>query len=178
MNRSDSMNRNRSLMTLFALALILTGTGCAQVMAAQQPPPLDREFLQPGVERPVVTSALGAPTTVDRSEGQEQLTESYSYVDGGAVNHWLGKTARILLYTGGDVFTLFLSQVIWIPAELLLDGTEYQATVDYERRASDGRWVAAQIVERDKEGEESFARGARTSVQAAADSPASEIAAE
>ena len=52
---------------------------------------------------------------------------------------------------------------------MLLDGEEYVATIDYERRPSDDHWVASRIVELDEEGEQSFARGATPAVDVAAE---------
>lgn len=160
MDSISTISRNRNLWASLALLCwVFAATGCAQVMAYRQPPPLDRDFLQPGVERPVVAGRLGEPTSSEEHPGEGTLTESYSYADGGVVNGWGGKTGRIILYTAGDVFTLFLSQVLWMPAELLMDGTDYYTTVDYERRPIDDHWVAARIVERDTDGKETFARG-------------------
>ena len=51
---------------------------------------------------------------------------------------------------GGDFFTAFLSQALWIPTETALDGTEYSTTVDYERER--GRWVATSVEERRTDG--------------------------
>ena len=132
----------------------LFGTGCAQVMAARQPGPIDRSVLTANAERGAVIAALGSPATTDK-EG-ERLSDTYKYTDGGKVNGALGKSVRILLYSAGDFFTAFLSQVIWMPAELVMNGTDYSADVEYARDAQ-GSWVASRIVERKLEGDRKVA---------------------
>lgn len=132
----------------FVLAL---QAGCAQWMAIKQHGPLDRSILQPGAERNHIAATLGAPTvTNDGPNGM--LVDTYTYKDGGDRNQPIVRVGRVLLYTAGDVFTLFLSQLIWMPAELLLDGTDYNAFVEYQRSA-DGRWIAARVTERKTEGD-------------------------
>ncbi|NIR43051.1 MAG: hypothetical protein GWN54_02245, partial [Gammaproteobacteria bacterium] len=95
---------------------------------------------------------LGAPSATSEGVEGETLRDTYLYTDGGGTNRFGGKAARILLYTAGDVFTAFLTQLIWMPAELVLDGTDYSATVDYQRRPTDQQWVAVHIVETNQEG--------------------------
>lgn len=130
---------------------LIASTGCAQVMAAVQPSPLDRKVLLPGAERGAIVGTLGAPRATEEHPKQEIIRDTYRYTDGGLRNAWGSKAGRIVLYTAGDVFTLFLTQILWIPAELALRGTEYSATVEYVRRPSDQRWIAHRVTE-SKEG--------------------------
>jgi hypothetical protein len=53
----------------------------------------------------------------------------------------------VIVYTVGDVLTLFLTQLIWMPLELAFNGYDYTAVVDYERRESDEKWAARNINE-------------------------------
>jgi hypothetical protein len=139
---------------LAAIVVLAFGSGCAQVMAYRQPAPIDRDLLIAGADRGSVIGALGPPVVTE--ESGENLSDTYSYTDGGKVNATGWKAVRILLYTAGDVFTLFLDQVLWMPAELLMNGTKYTATVDYERNGS-RRWIAQQMVERKMEGDNEVA---------------------
>ena len=135
------------------VVLQISSLGCAQVMASRQAAPLDRGFLQPGAERGRIVATLGAPAVTDESPDRSRLTETYNYTDGGGANSKGAKAARILLYTAGDIFTAFLSQIIWMPMEMVLDGTDYSTTVEYRRRRTDHRWVAARVTETELEGD-------------------------
>ena len=135
---------------LAAIVVLAFGSGCAQVMAYRQPAPIDRDLLNAGANRGSVIGLLGSPVLSEESD--ENLSDTYSYTDGGKVNATGWKAVRILLYTAGDVFTLFLDQVLWMPAELLMNGTKYTATVDYERDGTNG-WHAERMVERKMEGD-------------------------
>jgi hypothetical protein len=134
-------------MRLAALVLVLAvEVGCAQYMAIRAPGPIDRDVLQPGAERTRIAATFGAPiVTNDTAPGK--VIDTYNYEDGGKRNPALPKAGRVILYTAGDVFTLFLDQVLWMPAELLMAATEYSANVEYQQRASDGRWIALRITE-------------------------------
>ena len=141
------------------LASLLLCSGCAQFMAARQPKNLHVEnVLQPGVERGVLIGTLGAPVATD-SDVEGRLTDIYRYCDGRSANSWGGKSIRILIYTAGDVFTLFLAQIIWIPIEIALSGKDYSATVDYQRGFEDHRWRVASWAETDTKGKVTKAGG-------------------
>ncbi len=128
---------SRRIVCRVALVLALgfaigMSSGCAQVMAIRQPAPLDRNLLAVGTDRTVVIGVLGAPVSVDdRNDGGR--TEIYKYVDGGTKNSWWSKSGRVLIYTAGDVFSVWLAQIIWMPLELAFRGTEYASTVGYDR---------------------------------------------
>ena len=129
-----------SSLRCLVLYFVFLGCGCAQFMVAHQPSPLERDdVLLAGVERSRVVSRFGAPIVME--ERGEVLHETYHYTDGGQSNSFSGKTLRILFYTAGDFFTLFVSQVVWMPAELLFDGTELAAFVNYVRSPEDGSWI-------------------------------------
>jgi S1-C subfamily serine protease len=149
--REKSMRRRAGLLKMRKVAILAlvaaAGMACAQVMAIRQPSRLDRKVLQPGAERAVIVGTLGAPRATEEGLDGLRMTDTYTYTDGGKRNHWGAKAGRIVLYTAGDVFTIFLTQILWIPSEMLLDGTEYSATVEYERRPSDGRWVTLRATE-------------------------------
>jgi len=135
--------------SLLAALVLMLSTGCAQVIAYRQPAPIDRDVLVSGAPRGVVMGVLGAP--VNTEEADDVLNDTYLYTDGGKVNHPASKAARILLYTAGDVFTAFLTQVLWMPAELLMNGTKYSASVDYARDGGEA-WAATRLVQSKLEG--------------------------
>jgi hypothetical protein len=139
---------------ILSLVILISGTGCAQVMAASQPKPIDQELFVAGMSRGEVSGRLGSPATSD--DRGDELIESYNYTDGGGINSMPGKAFRILLYTAGDVFTVFLTQILWIPIEIVLDGTEYTATVDYVKD-DHNRWIASSMVETTLDGDREVA---------------------
>src|SRR5437016_3924712 len=104
--------------TLIMATMILVAvfmSGCAQVMAFKQPKPYAPTSLASGAKRLDVIAELGQPASSEEHSGL--LTDSYRYVDGGSKNNGGSKTTRIILYTAGDLFTIFLDQVIWMPTE-------------------------------------------------------------
>ena len=118
-------------------------TGCAQVMAIRQPKPFTPGSLVTGAKRMDITAELGQPITSE--EHASHLTDAYRYIDGGKKNNALSKTGRVVVYTAGDLFTVWLDQVIWIPAEAFgFPGTVHAVTVDYAK-SDDGYWHAATI---------------------------------
>ena len=128
-------------------SLALLGTsGCAQYIAYKQPSPMDRSVLASGADRSRIAGTLGAPVSKE-DNGDGTITETYKYDDGGAKNSAASKTARIVFYTAGDLFTVFLDQIIWMPLELAFRGTPYTADVTYEK--VDRRWVATAYKEVD-----------------------------
>lgn len=141
----------KRLSTVLMIVTLLSG--CAQVMAFQQPGPRKcrPDVLREGVERSMVIGCLGSPLASDEhtqdDNDKEVLSDTYVYEDGGAKNAGWSKAGRVVLYTAGDIFTLFLTQLIWMPAEaMLLDATKHQAAVDYER-GSDSKWHVTQVAE-------------------------------
>ena len=118
-----------------SLLVSVLACGCAQNMALRKPGPFSPTGLKPGVERTAVVAELGEP--VSSKEKDSQLIEGYAYVDGGSMNSANGKTSRVVLYTAGDVFTLFLDQLIWMPTELYgFNGTDHSVTIEFAK--SDG----------------------------------------
>lgn len=130
-----------------AVALATAGSlGCAQTLALRQPGPLEcRETLAVEVARADVVACLGAPDeTVDTQDG---LLDIFTYEDGRGRNATWSKVGRTFLYTIGDLFTLFLTQLIFVPAEALaLEAVDYRAYVKYAADDS-GRWRVVEIEE-------------------------------
>src|ERR1700690_1858103 len=90
-------------------------TGCAQVMCLKQPKPFTPTTTCVGSRRTAIIGELGQP--VSSEDQTNSLSETYKYVDGGGKNNGGSKTIRVILYTGGDLFTLWLDQIIWMPTE-------------------------------------------------------------
>jgi len=134
------------------MALLLTGllasqllTGCAQFMAFNQPSPM-KPGLAVGEKRLTVMAQLGRPLTTEQHGSM--LTDVYRYTDGGTKNNALSKTARILVYTGGDLFTVWLDQVIWMPLEAFgFKGTIHAVTIDFSK-AVDESWEINHVDDR------------------------------
>lgn len=94
-----------------------------------------------GVDRSRVAGLLGTPIRQDdNTDGTE--TDVYKYKDGGKKNHAASKAGRILIYTAGDFFTLFLDQIISMPLELAFRGTDYTADITYEKQGTEWKAVA------------------------------------
>ena len=118
----------------------LLGSGCAQFMAIREPKPFKPASLASNVKRVDVIAELGQPLTSEQHSNV--LTDAYAYVDGGSKNHGASKAGRIFVYTAGDVFTLFLDQIIWMPTEHFgFAGTDHSVIVDYAK-GDDGFWRA------------------------------------
>lgn len=138
------MKTSKLILTVVPLILYgLFATGCAQFMAIKQPRPFTPCSLVTGAKRVDVVSELGQPITSETHANQ--LIDAYRYVDGGQKNCAISKTSRVLVYTAGDIFTCWLDQVIWIPAEAFgFPGTVHAVTVDYSKY-DDGFWHATTI---------------------------------
>lgn len=122
-------------------ALILCG--CAQFRAIDQPKPFKPTVTAVGAKRVNITGELGAPINSEENNGK--LVDTYKYVDGGGKNSGGAKVGRIILYTAGDLFTLFLDQLITWPAEIYgFAGTPHIVTVEYQK-GTDGFWHAVSV---------------------------------
>lgn len=129
-----------------AISAMMFLTGCAEIMAIKQPKPFTPTCLSPGAKRLTIIGELGQP--VSSEVRTNSITDVYKYVDGGAKNSAGSKTVRIIVYVGGDFFTLFLDQIIWMPTEAFgFAGTDHVVTVDY-LKAEDDSWQANHIDDR------------------------------
>jgi len=121
----------RIALVLSLAVIAVVASGCAQVMVVRQPSPFSPTTLEVGERRSVISGEIGPPVATET--GENRLTDTYNYVDGGPKNHWASKIARVLMYTAGDFFTLFLTQVVWLPMESMgFKGTTHSVVVDYE----------------------------------------------
>lgn len=102
----------------------------------KQPKPFTPTCLTAGTKRSAVIGELGQP--VNTETHTNSLTDVYKYVDGGSKNSGGSKTARVILYVGGDLFTCWLDQIIWMPTEKFgFSGTDHVVTIDYIKTDDD-----------------------------------------
>jgi hypothetical protein len=122
--------------------------GCAQFKAMDQPKPFKPTATVVGAKRVSVAGELGSPIESEESNGR--LVDTYKYVDGGGKNSTGSKVTRVVLYTGADVFTLFLAQLITWPTETAgFAGTTHVVTVEFEK-GPDGFWRATSVSDVDQ----------------------------
>ena len=132
---------------LFALAaaLVISAAGCATSVALRMDGPTADEEVQVDMQRSEVERVLNeSPTSMFQNQG---LTEvRYEYSDGPSPETKL----RTVLYVGADVFTLFLSELIFWPIELTSE--ERIKRVALAEYTPDNRLIGWQI-KRDSNGE-------------------------
>lgn len=151
--KAKSFYSKQGLRLGFISTLVCTGSllvcSCAQFRAMDQPKPFKPTATTVGAKRVSISGELGAPLNSEESKGQ--LVDTYKYVDGGSKNSGGAKVGRIVLYTAGDLFTLFLDQLITWPAEIYgFAGTTHIVTVEYEK-GEDGFWHAVSISDVDQQ---------------------------
>lgn len=122
------MHRSRISICLFASALMTAPSGCATYTAVRIPGPVADETIGIGSHRSDVEVVLKrSPTDVYR-EGDGTIAR-YQYQDGPPE----ASKGRVILYLAGDVFTLFLSELIFWPIEAYASGqTQRIATAHYD----------------------------------------------
>lgn len=102
------------VLTLLVLAL---QHGCATYVAVSMEGPADDELVKPGMQRTDVEAVLKTGPASEFKK-DERTNARYEYADGP--EH--ATKARALVYVAGDVFLLFLSELIFWPIELYADG--------------------------------------------------------
>lgn len=142
--QSGRYRQRRLVLSCLAIGVgVLMLTGCAQYAAMNQPKPFKPTATVVGAERGAVTAELGSP--IVSTERGDSLKETYKYADGGSKNKPASKTARVVVYSAGDVFTLFLDQLVTWPVETYaFAGTSHVVTVNYVK-GSGGFWCAETI---------------------------------
>jgi hypothetical protein len=106
----------KGLGVLVLLAAMAGATGCATYVALKMPGPARDREVTTGMERREVERVLGVGAASQyESAGREVVR--YEYADGPPQ----GTKVRSVLYVGADVFSLFLSELIFWPIELYAD---------------------------------------------------------
>jgi hypothetical protein len=102
--------------------------GCATVTAVKIPGPVADETIALGTHRKDVEVVLKS-TPVNEYHDGDGTTARYQYKNGP---HQASK-GRVILYIAGDVFTLFLSELIFWPIEAYASGrTDRIGTAHYD----------------------------------------------
>jgi len=108
---------------LFA-ALSLTTTGCAAVQAVRTSGPTPEHNIEPGMHRAEVEAILRTGASAYR-EPDGTIRARYEYVDGP---HQATKI-RAVVWLAADVFTLFLSEILLWPIEIVV-ASDAERTAD------------------------------------------------
>lgn len=108
-------------------ALAFNISGCSSVMALKQPSKKNMQVLNHGVARENVIAYLGAPSTSD-VKGDERV-DIYNFKQGYS-GGW--KASRAVFHLVMDVFTLFIWEIIGMPAEAIFDGNEMSVKVVFD----------------------------------------------
>ncbi len=111
----------------FAVAVMLSQTGCAVFMAAKQPPKKDLSVLRLGAPRSMLLAELGQPTATETRDGKK--VDVFSFTQGYSKP---AKAARAVFHGAADVFTLGLWEVVGTPTEAVFDGTKMALEVTYD----------------------------------------------
>jgi outer membrane protein assembly factor BamE (lipoprotein component of BamABCDE complex) len=102
-------------------------SGCAAVKATQQPSQRDLSVLEQGKPRTHVIAELGAPVWSDRYHNGNTV-DVFSFKQGYKKST---KAARAFAHGAADVMTVGLWEVVGIPTETMIDGTDVQLEVHY-----------------------------------------------
>ena len=118
-------------MYLKILSIALTSvllSNCSVYKAVNQPDAKDLSVLNKGTQRDVVIAELGVP--IHTSGPQNKTVDVFSFVQGYSNGN---KTARATWHALASASTAGLWEVIGTPAEMLADGTDVKAKVNYDR---------------------------------------------
>jgi hypothetical protein len=107
---------------------VFISSGCASYVAMNQPAPTDDQLVGIGMHRAEVEQILRTGGSAYQ-EPNDHVRVRYEYSDGAHQ----GTKARVLLYIAADLFTLFLSELIFWPIELAVQqNAERTAAADYD----------------------------------------------
>jgi hypothetical protein len=118
---------------MIALALIvgMLNSGCAVMMAANQPSKVDEGVLTAGMPRNAILAELGAPITTDTTNGKR--TDLISYTQGTGTG-W--KVGRAVFHGIADVATIFLWELIATPIETIWGKKDKSVQVVYDAKGN------------------------------------------
>ncbi|MCJ8330218.1 MAG: hypothetical protein HRT89_07515 [Lentisphaeria bacterium] len=114
----------------FSIVISLCSSGCAAMMAANQPDYTDLAFLHNGVSRTNVVAELGKPILSEK-DAKGNLIETYQFKQGYKTST---RVIRIMFHVAADVFTLFLWEFIGMPMETAFDGNVTTVNTTYDNK--------------------------------------------
>lgn len=88
------------------------GGGCASVAAMNMPGPTNDEAVKVGMHRSEVEGYLGVGPASEYDD-EDKVVTRYEYSDGPSG----ASKVRVLVYVAADIFTVFLSELIFWPIE-------------------------------------------------------------
>ena len=126
---------------LAILVTVVATTACSSVMAIRQPGKKDLDVLQENVPRAVVVAELGEPKRSTR-DLQGHLVDYFGFSQGYSKTN---KYGRAIAHLVADAATMGAWEVVGVPVEYVVDGTEMTAVVVYR---ADGRVAGASLFEK------------------------------
>lgn len=116
-----------STFLLFSCCINLSG--CAVMMAANQPAKVDEGILAVGMPRDSVLAELGAPVSTETKDGKR--IDIINFTQGTNMG-W--KIGRAVFHGAADFFTLFLWELIAMPIEMVWGKKEKSVRVIYDSK--------------------------------------------
>jgi len=108
--------------------LVASFTGCAVVMATQQPPRKNLALLAPGTDRDLVIAEFGVPISSEKlPDGTKK--EIFNFVQGYSKS---AKASRALFHGVADVFTIGIWEAVGTPIEGHFDGKRVSVRVIFD----------------------------------------------
>ena len=113
-----TLSIGRLLTLALGTTIALGSSGCATYEAFTSPRPTNDQLVEVGMHRSTIEGILRTSgQSYDEPNGTTRA--HYAYSDGGHP----GWRARGVIYLAADVFTLFLSEIIFWPIELAVDSS-------------------------------------------------------
>lgn len=118
----------KRIFSAFLLSVfLLTHSGCAAIMALNQPKKKDLQVLTSGVSRDNVITFMGTPATTEMIGGYKVDTFNFKQGYSGGV-----RASRATMHIIFDLFTLFIWELIGMPIEALNRGAKMVVQVTYD----------------------------------------------
>jgi hypothetical protein len=125
--QKKGMSKMQIYKKLLSVLLCFTLSGCAVMMAANQPHKVDEGVLAAGMARDSVLAELGAPVKTETLEGKK--TDLINFTQGTNLGWRIG---RAVFHGVADFFTFFIWELIAIPIESVWGKKEKSVRVIYD----------------------------------------------
>ncbi|WP_130802719.1 hypothetical protein [Acinetobacter ihumii] len=131
----------KNMLVVGLAVCVLASSGCAVVMASNQPSKKNLTVLNTGIPRNHVIAEFGAPVMSEYKDGQR--VEIYTFQQGYSK---LNKTSRVIWHGLADVASAGLWEVIGTPAESYFDGKKlsYQIVFDQQDHVASHQLLSVQ----------------------------------